>query len=186
VREGRNRAHAAGQVLILHAPPDPLSQPWRITQVADFRGNDVLQVASGDFDGDGHPNDVAIAVATHRDASQPSFTGLHVWLAGRTFGSWRPLSLSSAHTAAVGAFDFDGDGLDELLAMQRSQDRVELWHRHRTDVFTLRATHPFIKGDDWIGFSPFDDQRGFYLGSDPNGLYWFEVVVPRERPMGMR
>jgi len=181
VREGRNGRHASGAVLVYHQPEDPLNGVWRKTVVQAMPGNDVLQVSSGDFTGNGDPLDIAVGVGTHRDKELPGFTGLHLFRQGPLAGQWERSQLSDLHTAAVRGHDFDGSGTEELLAMERTTHQVQLWaYDERPGEFTLRATHDFIKGDDLIVL---DDVTGdgrvreFYLGSDPEGLFWFEVGV---------
>ncbi len=182
VREGRNRPHSSGAVLVYHQPEDLLTGKWRKTVVEEMPGNDVLQVASGDFTGNGEAKDLLVGVGTHRDKAQTNYRGLHLYRHDAGDGGWRRTQLSEWHTAAVRGHDFTGDGIDEIVAMERTQHRVQLWaYDGGAGEFALRAEHDFIKGDDLIVFDDITGDgfvREFYLGSDPEGLFWFEVGVP--------
>lgn len=182
VRESRNRAHSSGAILIYHQPADPLQGGWRKTVVTDLRGHDPNQVVSGDFTGNGDPRDIAYGVMRRHDRDRESQVGLHLYHRGERFGQWQRHQLSGDSTVSVRGHDFTGDGTDELIAMAFNRRQVQLWARDPdTGLHTLRAEHPFVKGDDLIVPADITGDgliREFYLGSDPRGLFWFQVEVP--------
>ncbi len=187
VREGRNRQHSSGAVLIYHRPEDPVNDRWEKTVIADLAGNDVLQICSGDFTGNGDARDLVVGVASHRGNAPVRHRGLHLYLHDGAAGAWTHVRLSSLHTAAVLGADLTGDGRQEIVAMDRTNHRLQLWRPDPSEQtgFRLEADHPFRKADDLLLVDDINGDghaRDLYVGSDPDGMFWFELVEVDDPP----
>ena len=166
---GRSPETATGGVFIYIQPEDP-RQPWqRIGIETSFP---TLQVSSGDLTGNGDPRDI-VAGASH----DSPHSGLYLYDASN---GWARTTIDPGNNWwGTYAYDINRDGRAEIVTGERSQNTLRIYaYDAESGQFTVRASAPFLKPDDQIIFSDITGdgyKTEFYVGSDPDGLFWFEA-----------
>lgn len=170
VREGRNRAHAQGAIIIYHRPDDPVHDPWEKTVIEDNSEYVPLHVVSADFSGNGDPRDIASG------GSHDGGKGLY----------WYEFATRQRHTVdtegrwwGTYAIDINNSGHAEIISGTRSDNSLRIYsHSEQSGKYELVAQDSFLKPDDKIIF---DDITGdghrteFFVGSDPDGIFWYQA-----------
>lgn len=168
VREGRNRAHSDGEVVIYERPEDPRDGEWTKHTIED--GYVPLHVTSGDLSGNGDDRDIVSA------GSHDGGEGLY-WY---EFGEWRRHVIEEdGDWWGTYAFDINNSGRAEIITGKRYDDVLRIYaYDAEAGQYNVVAEDSFHKPDDQIIF---DDITGdghkteFFVGQDPGGIFWHQA-----------
>ena len=110
----------------------------------------VGSLASGDFDGDGHPDLAAAMLATGGGVPYGAL------LRGRGDGTFGPIETFTGAQVALVAADFDGDGLSDVAAADGDQSQVTIYLGSTSGTLVPRASYAVGQGPESLAVADFD------------------------------